>query len=168
MKNLVCCIFLTVVSGYTISQSMLGKGGKQLNAGFGLSSWGLPVYVGLDFGVHPDVSVGFEASYRSYKEHWKFDDKRYTHSVMGLSGNANYHFNSILNIPQEWDLYAGLNIGFYVWNSSADYPGDHTSGLGLGAQIGVRYYFNERFALNLEGGGGNAFSGGKFGITYKF
>jgi hypothetical protein len=42
------------------------------------------------------------------------------------------------------------------------------SGLGLGAQIGGRYFFKDNFGLNLEFGGGNALSGGKFGITYIF
>jgi outer membrane immunogenic protein len=39
--------------------------------------------------------------------------------------------------------------------------------LGLGIQVGGRYYFNEKFGLNLEFGGGNYVSGGKFGISLK-
>ncbi len=27
----------------------------------------------------------------------------------GLSFNGNYHFNTVLEIPKDWDLYAGLN-----------------------------------------------------------
>ncbi len=41
------------------SQSPLGKGNQQLNAGIGFSGWGIPVYVGLDFGVHQDISLGY-------------------------------------------------------------------------------------------------------------
>ncbi|MGV3631429.1 MAG: hypothetical protein ACO1O6_09485 [Bacteroidota bacterium] len=159
-------IAMLLVSGLTYSQSMLGKGGKQLNAGFGLSSWGLPVYVGMDFGVHEDISLGFEASFRSY--HHRYAHVYYNHSIIGICGNANYHFNSLLKIPEKFDLYAGINVGFYIWNSPHDYYGPGTSGLGIGGQLGFRYYFNEKFAINLEGGGGNAFSGGKLGITYKF
>jgi len=73
-----------------------------------------------------------------------------------------------MRIPQNWDFYAGINIGFFIWNSPNDYEGSHTSGLGLGAQIGGRYYFNNRVGLNLEFGGGNAFSGGKIGVSIKF
>jgi len=72
-----------------------------------------------------------------------------------------------LNIPSPWDFYAGLNLGFYSWNSPRDYEGSHTSGLGLGGQIGGRYYFSNKVGINLEFGGGNAFSGGKFGLTIK-
>lgn len=162
MKKLLFCIFLLSI-GTSFSQSMLGKGGTQLNAGVGLSSWGFPVYIGFDYGVHKDVSIGMELSYRSYRERWK--DYYYKNTIWGISGNANYHFNSLLHIPQKWDFYAGINIGFYIWDTDDNYLGNHSSGLGLGGQIGIRYYFSERFGLNLEGGGGNAFSGGKFGIT---
>jgi hypothetical protein len=84
---------------------------------------------------------------------------------MGISGNFNYHFNNLFHIPRNWDLYAGLNLGFYSWNSPDDYGGSHTSGLGLGAQIGARYFIARHVALNLEFGGGNAFTDGKFGLT---
>lgn len=147
------------------AQYMLEKGKAQLNAGVGLSNWGLPVYVGFDYGVHKDVSIGAEASFRSYNYGWK--GSNYRVSVFGASANANYHFNSLLKIPKEWDLYAGINVGFYSWNYANDYPGNHNSGLGLGGQIGARYYFNDKIGINLEGGGGNAFNGGKLGITIK-
>jgi len=39
--------------------------------------------------------------------------------------------------------------------------------LGIGGQIGGRYYFTEKFGVNLEFGGGNAYSGGKLGISIK-
>jgi len=45
------------------------------------------------------------------------------------------------------------------------YPGSHTSGLGIGAQVGGRYYFSDNVGINIEFGGGNAFSGGKVGIS---
>ncbi|MEX2597843.1 MAG: outer membrane beta-barrel protein [Salibacteraceae bacterium] len=145
--------------------SPIAKGQAQLNLGLGFSNWGLPVYLGFDYGVHKDVTLGAELSFRSYNE--RFDNQRYNHSVFGISGNVNYHFNSLLNISPKWDLYAGLNIGFYHWNSSNNYPGRYNSGLGLGLQVGGRYYFTDRFGLNLEIGGGNAFSGGKLGISLK-
>jgi outer membrane immunogenic protein len=143
------------------AQAPLGKGGRQFNAGFGFSDWGVPIYMGLDFGVHRDVTLGIEGSYRSYY------DYGYHSSIFGFSGNGNYHFNTILDIPHNWDFYAGLNLGFYVWSSPSGYHGSHSSGLGLGGQIGARYFFTPKFGINLEFGGGNAFSGGKFGITVK-
>jgi len=60
-----------------------------------------------------------------------------------------------------------LNIGFCIWSSPNDYYGTHISGLGRGAQVGERYFFKKNAVLNLDFGGGNAFSGGKFGLTFK-
>lgn len=148
------------------AQNPLSVGQAQINTGVGLSSWGLPVYVGFDYGVHQDITVGGELSFRNYRENWR--NQRYQHSIVGISANGNYHFNRILNISPEWNFYAGLNMGFYIWSSDRAYDGNRTSGLGLGAQVGGRYYFSRHVGLNLELGSGNAFSGGKFGLTFRF
>ena len=167
MKKLSIILFLSVITVLTVNaQSPLGKGRQQLNAGVGFSGWGVPLYVGLDFGVHRDFTLGIEGSYRSYNQN--YTGTKYNSSIIGISGNGNYHFNSLLDIPSAWDFYAGLNLGYYFWSTPSNYPGNNSSGMGLGAQIGGRYFFSNRFGLNLEFGGGNAFSGGKFGITYIF
>jgi hypothetical protein len=165
MKKQLLTLMLLIAASAAFAQGPISKGQTQLNVGVGLSSWGVPVYIGFDHGVHQDITLGAELSFRSYNDKWL--DNKYRHSVIGILGNANYHFNTILNIASDWDFYAGLNLGFYSWNSPNDYEGTHTSGLGLGAQIGGRYYFNDNLGLNLEFGGGNAFSGGKFGLTIK-
>jgi len=167
MKKLYILLFLFTVSLVAVrAQSPLDKGRVQLNTGLGFSGWGIPLYVGMDFGVSRDITLGFEGSFRHYNENYK--DQKYNSTILGFSGNGNYHFNRILNIPNNWDFYAGLNVGFYAWSSPNDYDGDGSSGLGLGVQIGGRYFINDNFGLNLEVGGGNAFSGGKFGITVIF
>jgi hypothetical protein len=167
MKKLSIMLLLSAISLFAVTaQDPLDKGRVQLNAGVGFSGWGVPIYVGMDFGVSRDITLGFEVSYRHYKEN--YSDTKYNSSILGISGNANYHFNRIMKIPDNWDFYAGLNIGFYAWTSPYGYPGEGDSGLGLGLQVGGRYFISENFGLNLEVGGGNAFSGGKFGITVIF
>lgn len=165
-KTIIILLFSLIYVLEANSQSPLGNGRHQLNAGIGFSGWGIPVYFGLDFGVGNDISLGFETSFRSYNQN--YTGSKYRSSIFGISGNGNYHFNRILEIPSEWDFYAGLNLGYYFWYTHSDYPGGESSGLGLGAQIGGRYFFRKNFGLNLEFGGGNSFSGGKFGITYIF
>jgi hypothetical protein len=167
MKKLSIVLVIFSLSLINLSaQAPLGKGGRQLNAGLGFSGWGVPIYCGVDFGVHPDITVGFEGTIRSYSGYWK--NSPYTYTTVGLSGNGNYHFNKVLEIPSNWDFYAGLNLGFYFGSASTAYGGTGVSPLGLGLQVGGRYFFNKKFGLNLEFGGGNEFSGGKFGITYRF
>ena len=167
MKKSGIILLLSVFSLITVSaQSPLDQGRAQLNAGVGFSGWGVPLYVGMDFGVARDITLGFEGSFRNYNE--KYLDDRYRSTILGISGNFNYHFNRLFDIPSDWDFYAGLNIGFYSWNSPDGYLGNHNSGLGMGLQVGGRYFISDNFGLNLEVGGGNAFTGGKFGITYIF
>jgi len=165
MKIFFLIIALALITGFGFSQNPFPKGRNQLNIGVGLSDRGVPIYFGLDHGVGSDFSLGGELSFRNYNEHWRDDD--YNHSITGISGNANYHFNRILEINDDWDLYAGVNLGFYIWSSPDEYRGNHSSGLGLGAQIGARYYFSSKVGINLEFGSGNAFSGGKVGITIR-
>lgn len=155
---LVCCMEV-------YAQYPLAKGQKQFNIGFGLSSWGVPVFAGVDFGVHKDISAGGELSFRSYTNEVK--GVGYNHSILALGANGNYHFNSLLKIPGNWDVYAGLNLTFYSWNSPNGYRGEGSSGAGLGIQLGARYYFTNKTAVNFELGGGY-FSAGKLGITWKF
>ena len=152
-------------TGILYSQSPLPIGQSQLNFGVGLSEWGIPFYFGIDHSVHKDITIGGEVSYRAYNEKWK--NNGYRHRVLGCSGNGNYHFNSVLGIPRKWDFYAGINLGFYIVSSPEFYAGNRTSGIGLGAQIGGRYYWSDKAGINLEFGGGSAFSNGKIGITVK-
>jgi outer membrane immunogenic protein len=165
MKKIISILSFLMISAFTFGQSPLPLGKTQLNAGVGLSEWGVPVYVGFDYSIHKDITLGAEFSYSSYREHW--ENYYYNHNILGFSGNANYHFNSVLKIPQKWDFYAGLNLGFFVWTSPDNYYGNHSSGLGLGAQVGGRYYLTDKVGINLEFGGGNAFYGGKFGLSFK-
>ena len=57
-------------------------------------------------------------------------------------------------------------MNYYIFNyDDKNYNGTEDSDIGLGVQIGGRYFFNKNFGINIEGGGGNATSGAKIGIT---
>ena len=80
MKKLSIILLLSVISFFTVSaQSPLYKGRVQLNAGVGFSGWGVPLYVGMDFGVSQDITLGFEGSFRNYKENYT-DTKYHSHN----------------------------------------------------------------------------------------
>ena len=78
-----------------------------------------------------------------WKDAW--DD---SHVMFLLAGRANYHYQFLDNL----DTYAGLSLG-YAWG-----------GFGFGAQLGARYYFNNKFAGNIEFGG---FTGFALGVSMK-
>lgn len=162
MKQFLSITILLFMTTAAFSQATLGKNSNQLNIGVGLTNLGVPFYLGLDHGLSDHITLGLELSYRDYNENNNFN-----HNVIGFSGNANYHLNQGQNFPSKLDLYFGLNIGFYSWSSPNNYNGTYNSGLGLGAQVGARYFLSSKVGLNLEFGGGNAFSGGKFGLTFK-
>lgn len=171
MKKIFAIAGLFFAAMTASAQGTLGEGNLQLNAGVGLSGWGVPVYVGLDYGITEDITVGGEISYRSHSENWGYG--KWKHTGIGFFANGNYHFNRILNIPSEIDFYAGLSLGFYNWTTKYDgegslsYGGSLNSGLGFAGQIGGRYFFTDQFGINLEFNGGST-TGGKLGITYKF
>lgn len=165
MKKIIFTLSFILLTSLAFSQSALYRGSNQFNVGVGLSDSGIPLYIGFDHSVLTDFTLGGELSYRAYNEHWQ--NTYYNHNIIGVSGNANYHFNTLFGISPRWDLYAGGNVGFYVWTSPDGYTGNHSSSLGLGAQIGGRYYFSNSLALNIEFGGGNAFTGGKLGLSFR-
>jgi len=170
MKKLNFVILFTVLaSTFSFAQGTLGKGGKQLNAGLGFSDWGVPLYVGFDFGVHENITVGPALSFRNYS--YTRGGYKYKQSLTIISFNGNYHFNKLIDLPEPWDLYAGLTLGYLFWSdvkssSGVFYEGE-SSAVGLDLQIGARYFFTDQFGINLEFGGGTT-TGGHFGITYKF
>lgn len=173
MKRIILSSIILVLALSMFGQSPLRKGNNQINAGVGIDTWGVPVYVGIDHAVHDDVTIGGELhaqfyrydhdgyyDYRgNYHRSYGYHEER-TGVAIGLSGNGNYHFNTLLEMPDNFDLYAGLNLGFYV-------GGHGTTGLGLGIQVGGRYYFNDNIGINLELGGGSKFSGAKFGLSFR-
>lgn len=157
---MVILIALPVISfaQESVKNSDLGIGNFQINGGLGFSSWGIPVYVGVDYGIIEDVTIGAEMSYRT----------KSSYSAFGISVNGNYHFARILKLPSEFDIYGGANLGYYSWSVDGVIKNPaYSSGMGFSAQIGGRYFFSNQFGLNLEFGGGNV-SGGKLGVTYRF
>jgi len=166
---LVCFVMASLTTIY--SQGTLGVGGKQLNAGVGFSNWGTPVYVGMDFGVHESITIGPKFSYRSYGYSYPALGVSINQTLMVFSFNGNYHFNKLFNLPSKWDIYAGASLGYYLWstptyNGQTLASGVQGSGMGFDGQVGTRYFFTNKFGVNLEFGGGTG-TGGNFGITLK-
>ncbi len=125
----------------------LAKGDKQLNFGTGFSNGGIPIYASLDFAVHKDVTVTPEV-------HAKFDDN----IKGGILVKGDYHWNSLIGIPSNWDFYAGARVGFDFGADGLDPD--------IGIQVGGRWYWSEKWGLNVEFGGGTGF-GTTVGLSMK-
>jgi len=68
MKKLLFICTFVLISGIMFGQSPVSVGKTQLNLGVGFSGWGVPFYIGLDYGIHKDIPLGGEFSYRSYRD----------------------------------------------------------------------------------------------------
>ena len=135
----------------------VAKSQKQLDIGAGLYNPHLPLYLGLDYGLSENSTVGGGIS-------TSFHDNG---SWLDVYTNWNYHFVNLLSMPHNTDLYAGLSLCFDAWFGHEGHEEDHKSVLILTGQIGGRYYFNNNWGIHLEIGGCPT-SNAKIGISYKF
>ena len=146
-STLIIGMILLAATMFAQGAAPLSKGGKQLNFGLGFSGHGIPAYVGMDFAVHNDITVG-----PVLKVVIDDDDISF-----GALGRGDYHFNRIIGIPSNFDFYAGASVGVQF--------GDDVD-LDLGLQVGGRWYWSDKWGLNLEFGGGTGY-GTSLGVSMK-
>lgn len=143
-----------------------GAGFTQANFGVGASTWGVPIYAGMDFGISDKITIGPRVSYRRYNYGY-WSSTRYHSSIFNISFRGDYHYGAhIPNLPDQLDLYGGLSLGYSVWSDNYDYFKNH-DGLYITLQAGARWYFNNNWGANAELSTGS-FSGLEIGLSYRF
>jgi len=142
-----------------------------LTVGVGASGWGIPVFARYEAPVADNITVGGSVSYQTYGE--TYSSYKWKHTIVGLNARGSYHFNELLDAPDEWDFYAGASLGYYIWNTKYngsgtlyDYSGSGSGGFNIGAHVGARYFVNNNIAINLDLGGGSVLAGGTLGVTF--
>ena len=150
MKKITIVFAFLMMSGMIFAQgeAPLSQGEKQMNFGIGFGS-GIPLYWGMEWAVHPDITVGGVAAVNLQNFDW-----------VSLNAKGDYHWNRLIGIPSNWDFYAGLGLGFQIGFN------DNSSGFDWDLHVGGRWYWSEKWGLNLEIGGGNGF-GTTLGVTMK-
>jgi len=164
MKKITLTFFALVFCALTFAQGTkddnnkvdIDKSKLQFNAGVGLSTWGIPFYIGADYWLTEDITAGVQASFRYRLLH------TYRYGYIGGSVNANYHVNRLLELPEEIDLYGGLSAGPYI--GFGNYYSGANLRIHIGGQVGGRYKLTDNIWVHGELGGG-IFSGAKAGIT---
>mgnify|MGYP001077661630 CR=1 FL=1 len=98
MKKITLLLSFVAVGLFASAQGAapLSKGEKQMNFGVSFNDGGIPLYFGIDFAVHNDITIGGMAAFNLNG----FD-------YMNLAFRGDYHFNRLLEIPSNWDFYAG-------------------------------------------------------------
>ncbi len=160
MKRVALLICALAMASLTMAQgsgkhASADRSKAQFNLGLGYSTWGLPIYAGIDYWITEEITIGLEVSARLHL----FP----SYANFGGAVNGNFHFAQLLDLPGEIDLYAGLSAGpsystYTGWSKHLRFD--------ISGQIGGRYFFNEKTAIMIEAGGGTL-SGGKVGLTFR-
>lgn len=130
--------------------SVFAQARKELN--FGL------VGINYEIPIHKDITIAPGAG-TNLDLDW-----------LNVGIKANYYFDNLFGISNAaWDVYGGANVGYAFWIGD-----DHDNGKGndddfdLGGQIGVRWFWNDKWGVYVEAAGGSTsgFSPG-IGLTMK-
>ena len=140
-KQLILLLLLLLI---TFSNSF-SQARKELNFGIIGANYEIPVH--KDISIAPGASTNFDLDW------------------ITLYVRGNYYFDNLFEITNEsWDVYGGLGLGYAMYNGDADKDND----LDLGLHIGGRWFWNEKWGIYLELGGGNSQgASGGLGLTVK-
>lgn len=164
IKLSIICLTLFSIA----AKAQIQKGTNLADVGFGLSSYGIPIYLGYEHLITDEIGIGVALNYTSYQENSYLNNYKWSFIYGGIKGN--YHFNKLLELDSKFDVYGGLTLGYWKATLKND-NNTYNSSLGNSAffsgQIGGRYFFSNQFSAILEAGGGNV-SGLTAGVSLKF
>ena len=143
MKKLILACTMLFAGQLAFAQAWQGKGDQKLQVGFNGYGNGTGVTATYDYGVSNVVSLGAGANF--YFDGYEDDHKAF------VFGRVNFHLQDALNMPSKWDLYPGLDVGI-LGNT-----------FGIGAHLGVRYFFNNNVGAFIEAG-----NNGSIGLSFNF
>ncbi len=152
MKKITLLIIsVLMISGIAFTQEGggVGKGGKLLNFGIGFID-GIPMHIGVDFGVHQDVTLGPEVDFDLSGFDW-----------MRIKFRADYHWNTLMGISGPWDVYSGAALGPKI-----GFGGNGNVDFLFQVNLGGRWYWSD-WGLNSEFGLGTDINW-RFGVSKRF
>jgi len=168
-KVLLILAVALLATNFSYSQALNAAGDKQLN--FGIGSQGHSngyyggfrsngLYVGFDYVVVEDLSIGLNVGLN------RWGGNHYSVTFISPAFVADYHFNTLIGIPSQFDFYAGADLGLPL---SFGNGGSAIGDFDFGTHVGGRWYWSDKWGLNLQLGlgilsGGN---GASFGLSMK-
>lgn len=143
MKRVI--IILCAIISFQLSAQYSVKKTFQTTLGVGITNYGPPMFLALDYGIIRDLSFGLEFNNRFSNETF------FKYRIIGANAHLNYHPNHLFKIYDEhWDVYLGPHYSYWtVSRSSKNIELDSVT-MGMGGQIGMNYFFNRHFAFNAE------------------
>ncbi len=144
-----------------------GKGYKQVNFGIEARGNGIPIYAGMDFGVGEMITIGPRVNFRTFgstDSRVFFGGESVTRqrsTFLTPSFRGDYHFSGhIQGLPPEFDIYAGLSLGFPLGFTSysmevngevmEEDSSSHSPSARIWIQVGARYFFTDKLGAHIE------------------
>lgn len=168
--TIICLLFQSSVNAqYTPEKHYAGPS-------IGLSFLGSSFQFGgnYEYGINIEnfgiIGIGGILRYWGYSENFTGGKWSYTNILIGAQGN--YHFTIKNN--EQLDPYAGIVLAYDGGSVSysgpgKNYPTPSHGGLWIGAQGGIRYWFNPDLALTARVGFGTLSYGAlEIGLDIKF
>ncbi|MCK5816252.1 MAG: hypothetical protein KAH07_09945 [Flavobacteriaceae bacterium] len=143
MKKITFILLVALSIGATTSY---GQATKQLNLGLIGVSYEIPLSEAITIAPVASTNLGLD--------------------YLTLGVKSNYYFDTLFKLPAAWDVYGGAGVGFAL--GLDDNNGNNDSDLDIGLQVGGRWFWNDKWGVYLEFGGGHT-SGGTagLGVTMK-
>ncbi len=137
MKKLIFAVaFATFGLANAQTDAFHGKGDIKAQVGANMQKWGTGIQASLDYGLGESFSIGAVAGYTlGYKELAQVEkQKPDADQRFDLRARLSAHLGDVMGLPQNVDLYPGLDVGLK----------------NFGGHIGARYFFDKGFGLFAE------------------
>ncbi len=110
-----------------------GSGDLRLNLGANLQKGGTGIVTSLDYGLGQSFSLGAQAGYLLGVKEINGEKPGAEHRF-DVKLRANAHLGDVIGLPENFDIYPGLNLGLK----------------NFGGHAGVRYFFDKGFGVFAE------------------
>jgi hypothetical protein len=139
-NTLLCAVILMFTASSVYSQAR-----SELN--FGIIGANYEIPVSDDITIAPFAGTNFDLDW------------------LTLGVKANYYFDNLIGLTDDaWDVYGGAGAGFAFYSGDGDKDND----LDIGLHVGGRWFWNDKWGIYLEFGGGNTQGAtGGLGLTVK-
>jgi hypothetical protein len=141
MKKLLTMIALVGIMSLS-ANSVNAQATKYLNIG----GAGTGFYASIEFPVSSVITIAPQVS------------TDYNFNSLVFAGKGNYYLDDVFELTDPWDVYAGVNLGWRVETGN--------DGFNWGIHVGARWFWSDKWGVNVEVGGGSGVLGG-VGVTMK-
>lgn len=142
MKKITLLLLFVLMLATT---SMYSQARTELN--FGIIGANYEIPVSDDITIAPFAGTNFDLDW------------------LTLGVKANYYFDNLFDLTDDaWDVYGGAGAGYAFYNGNRNKDND----LDIGLHVGGRWFWNDKWGIYLEFGGGNTQGAtGGLGLTVK-